>query len=45
MHSPEDQKELGAADTEGRKREMREKIAVAAIATIIVTVSAIVVAK
>jgi hypothetical protein len=45
MHSPENQKELDVADAERRKREMREKISVAAIVTIIVTVSAIILAR
>jgi hypothetical protein len=45
MHSPENRKKLGAADAEERKREMRDKIAVAALVTIIVTVSAVIIAK
>jgi hypothetical protein len=45
MHSPETQKELGVVDAERRKREMREKVTVGAIVTIIVTVSAIILAK
>jgi hypothetical protein len=45
MHDPENQKQLGVADAEQRKEKMREKVAVAAIVTIIVTVSAIILAK
>jgi hypothetical protein len=45
MHDPENQKQLGVADAEQRKGKMREKVAVAAIVTIIVTVSAIILAK
>jgi hypothetical protein len=45
MHSPVNRKELGAADVGPRKREMREKITIAAVVTIIVVVNAIIVAN
>jgi hypothetical protein len=43
MHRPVNRKELRAA--EGRKREMREKITIAAVAMIIVVVNSVIVAN
>jgi hypothetical protein len=45
MHSPVNRKELRAADPEGRKREMREKITIAAVATIVIVVNSVIVAN
>jgi hypothetical protein len=45
MHSPVNRKEFRAADAEQRKKEMREKISAAAVATIIVLVSSVIVAN
>jgi hypothetical protein len=45
MHSPVNRNELDVADAERRKKEMRAKISVAAVATIIVVVSSVIIAN
>jgi hypothetical protein len=43
MLDPKNQKQLGVADAEQRKGDMREKVVIAAVATIIITVSTIII--